>query len=220
MAFVNSLPLSSLKGINRSTHARTHLSFISPQRSPFPFPAKLKMCVTSTGDAKKALLEELMPLNFGRSVIDNPERMQEIEHMIQKIEATNKSLNPCSDPNLFGVWDMVFTTSKGILNVRTPSFLQSTRIVQQFNAEELNGQNAEEVYLGPLKLTNVVNLELKPVSPNRIDVNFVQFVVCGFLKFNVRENKRFTGWLEVTYLDDDMRISRGHLGNVFVLVKK
>ncbi|NEP29276.1 PAP/fibrillin family protein, partial [Moorena sp. SIO3I6] len=28
------------------------------------------------------------------------------------------------------------------------------------------------------------------------------------------------GWLEITYLDDDLRIGRGNQGSVFVLTKK
>jgi hypothetical protein len=30
---------------------------------------------------------------------------------------------------------------------------------------------------------------------------------------------RQSGWLEVTYLDDDLRISRGNQGNLFILGK-
>jgi hypothetical protein len=36
---------------------------------------------------------------------------------------------------------------------------------------------------------------------------------------DIRISREQTGWLEITYLDTDLRIGRGNEGNVFVLQK-
>ncbi|PXF46878.1 putative plastid-lipid-associated protein 4, chloroplastic [Gracilariopsis chorda] len=214
MAFVSAFPPSSLS----SAHGR--LPGISATRPPCLATGQARMSVTAPNTFKQALLEKVHPLNFGRDVADNPAEQLDIEQLARQVEATNKSLSPGTDPNLSGVWDMVYTTSKSILATGSPGFLQSRRIVQEINAAVLKGRNSETFRFGPLQFDNAVNFELNPASEKRFDVNFVEFVLLNFIRVNVRENMRFTGWLEVTYLDEDLRISRGNAGNLFILIKK
>lgn len=169
---------------------------------------------------KQALIDRVSPLNFGRAVADEKVQQDEIEQLIRQVEATNKSISPGTDPNLSGTWDMIYTTSTSILGTGKPSFLQASRIVQEINAAQLTARNAETFQIGPFKFENAVEAKLTPVSSTRFDVNFIKFVVFGIFSVNVENNDRFTGWLDVTYLDEDMRISRGNKGNLFVLVKK
>lgn len=178
------------------------------------------MSVTAPNAFKQALLAKVLPLNFGRDVVDDSDEQLEIEQLTRQVEATNNSLSPGTDANLSGRWDMVYTTSKSILATNLPGFLRSRRIVQEINTAELKGRNCETFKFGPLQFDNAVNFELTPVSEKRFDVNFIEFVLFDFLRFNVRENMQFTGWLEVTYLDEDLRISRGNKGNLFILIKK
>ncbi|CAN8062838.1 unnamed protein product [Agarophyton chilense] len=178
------------------------------------------MSVQAPSGFKEALINLVQPLNFGRAVVNDSDKQQEIEDLVRQVEATNPSLTPGTDSNLSGVWDMIYTTSRSILAVDKPGFLQSSRIVQEINAQELKGCNAETFKFGPIEFVNSVNFELTASSPSRFEVNFVQFVILNLLKINVRDNERFTGWLEVTYLDEKLRISRGNKGNLFVLVKK
>lgn len=51
-----------------------------------------------------------------------------------------------------------------------------------------------------------------------MDVGFTQFRV-GWIPFNV-DPAKFQGVLETTFLDDDVRLSRGDKGNLFVLVRE
>jgi hypothetical protein len=56
-------------------------------------------------------------------------------------------------------------------------------------------------------------------SPN----SFIQQIESGkkflpSLDFGI-ENREQRGWLDITYLDNDMRIGRGNEGSVFVLTK-
>lgn len=169
---------------------------------------------------KQALLEKLEPLDFGRKVVNDKAQQEEIAELIKQVEATNPSKSPGTDPNLTAVWDLIYTTSDSILGTdRLPLFLPD-RIVQELNGEKLTGRNVEYISIGPLRIVSSIDAALKPVSPFRFDVNFLRFNLLGFISINVEKNERFTGWLEVTYLDEDLRISRGNRGNVFVLVKR
>lgn len=210
MAFVTGLPVT---GANRQ---------VVGGKCPTKRPAILatpSMTLASSTVFKDALLEKVGPLNFGRAVADDPKEQAEIEELVRQVEAANKSLTPGSDPNLSGAWKMVYTTARDILAVDKPSFLQGVDIVQAIDAATLSGSNAESLKIGPFTIENKVNFKLEPVSSKRFDVNFVEFVIGGLVKFDVEKNDRFTGWLEVTYLDEDLRISRGNKGNLFVLVK-
>lgn len=194
-----------------------------PTRPAMPIPVPQptwRMNVMSQTVFKDALLARVTPLDFGRTVVDDKKQQEDIENLIRQVEATNPSASPGTDPNLSGVWDMIYTTSTSILGVKSPSFLRSKRIVQELNGVELTARNAEFFKFGPLTVENAVEAKLTPTAPNRFDVNFTRFVIARFIKVNVEKNNRFRGWLEVSYLDEDLRISRGNEGNVFVLVKR
>lgn len=179
------------------------------------------MSIGLTNNAEKdALLETVKPLQFGRSVANDKDQQEEIEVLIRQVESLNKSVTPLTDPSLTGTWEIVYTTSSSILRSDKPAFMQSTQIRQDLNISKLTGRNSEIFQLGPLQLTNAVEAALTPVSVNRVNVKFLRFSIFGLFKIDVEKSKKFRGWLEVTYLDDDLRISRGNMGNVFVLVKK
>ena len=56
------------------------------------------------------------------------------------------------------------------------------------------------------------------MTKNTVKVQFKEFSV-GPISFKP-EGDKFRGELSVSYLDDDMRISRGDLGNAFVLLRE
>ena len=112
---------------------------------------------------------------------------------------------------------MVFTTSESILGTRRMRpFRPRRRILQDINAEKLTAKN-EEWVLGGL-LRNSVRARLEPRDDGAtVDVIFKRFGI-GWLKLPAPKSAR--GVLTTTYLDDEMRISRGDRGNIFVLVKE
>ena len=69
----------------------------------------------------------------------------------------------------------------------------------------------------PLTLTVRVNFTPHAPDPRRINVKFDSFAIGRkFLDLPLGILGP-TGWLRTTYIDDDMRITRGHKGSVFVL---
>lgn len=55
------------------------------------------------------------------------------------------------------------------------------------------------------------------VRSNTVGVKFNKFIILGLIRVKAPEKAR--GILQVTYLDDDLRLSRGDRGNLFVLRK-
>lgn len=223
MAFITALSLTSVSKFTAaqvcplSRNSKHALSLTRPSHSPVH--VATPMMVNSLAVYKTALLEKVLPLNFGRSVADIPREQAEIEELARQVESTNKSSNPSADPNLSAKWNMVYTTSTSILRIGLPKFLQPVKIIQYIDAAKLYAKNEEVFKIGPFEFSNAVEAKLKPLSNSNFSVNFVQFILFQTFKFNVENNPRFRGALDITYLDEDLRISRGDKGNLFVLVK-
>lgn len=61
-----------------------------------------------------------------------------------------------------------------------------------------------------------MDAELTPVSRSVVAVRFLQFSVFrGLIKFNAPDTAR--GSLDTTFLDEELRVSRGDKGNLFIL---
>mmetsp|Transcript_19900 Transcript_19900/g.46456 ORF Transcript_19900/g.46456 Transcript_19900/m.46456 type:complete len:208 (+) Transcript_19900:215-838(+) len=120
-----------------------------------------------------------------------------------------------SNPLLQGNWLMVWTTSNSIAGKTRPAFLQTQTPPEQFlDVENGIAVNAETIW----GIRNMVGADIAPESKNKVKVQFREFCV-GPIKYQPDPGK-FQGELSVTYLDEDMRISRGDLGNCFVLLRE
>ncbi len=60
-----------------------------------------------------------------------------------------------------------------------------------------------------------VMAELKPETKSRVGVQFKQFKILGLIPITAPESAK--GKLDTTYLDEELRVSRGDKGNLFVL---
>lgn len=177
------------------------------------------MAMVGVNPFRSALLEALHPLNFGRTIANNPSAQEEIDKLIQQVEATYPPTNVATDPNLSGDWRLLYTTSITVLRANAPAVFRPAETFQLIDVGKLFARNKEVLQFGPLKLTNAVQAKLKQLSDRKFEVKFTKLIVLGLFRFDVEQNERFKGYLEITYLDDNLRISRGDKGNVFVLVK-
>lgn len=124
---------------------------------------------------------------------------------------------PCNDvlvPRLVpgaGQWELLYTTSDSILGMSKPAFLRpSGPIYQVIDAKALTARNKETA-----PLFNQVSAELIPESDSKVKVQFKEFKILGLVP--IKAPPSAVGELAVTYLDDELRVSRGNRGNLFVL---
>jgi PAP_fibrillin len=193
--------------------------------------------------SKKAeLLEAIAGKNRGllANEIDNARVLS----AIQQLEDINPTLKPLEAKELLnGDWRLLYTTSKGILGLDRFPLFKLGQIYQCIRVSEAKVYNIAEI-LGLPMLEGLVSVaaSFDPVSDRRINVIFERSII-GLQRFlsyktpakmiqQIESGKKFLpidfkidrgeqkGWLETTYLDQDMRIGRGNEGNVFVLTKE
>ncbi len=193
--------------------------------------------------SKKAeLLEAIAGKNRGllASEIDNARVLS----AIQQLEDTNPTKKPLEAKDLLnGDWRLLYTTSKGILGLDRFPLFKLGQIYQCIRVSEAKVYNIAEI-IGLPMLEGLVSVaaSFDPVSDRRVNVIFERSII-GLQRFlgyktpakliqQIESGKKFLpidfkidrgeqqGWLETTYLDQDMRIGRGNEGNVFVLTKE
>ena len=193
--------------------------------------------------SKKAeLLEAIAGKNRGllANEIDNVRVLS----AIQQLEDTNPTKQPLAAKDLLnGDWRLLYTTSKGILGLDRFPLFKMGQIYQCIRVSEAKVYNIAEIVGLPM-LEGLVSVAatFEPVSESRVNVIFERSII-GLQRFlsydtpakliqQIESGKKFLpldfkidrgdqkGWLDTTYLDEDMRVGRGNEGNVFVLTKE
>jgi len=190
---------------------------------------------------KASLLEAISGKN--RGLLATGADKQAILSAIAQLEDRNPTCRPVEASNLLeGDWRLIYTDSRGILGIDQVPFLNLGQVYQCIRVAELKVYNIAEVYGLPL-LEGLVSVaaRFKPVSERRVEVKFERSIIglrriIGYqspssfiqqieagqkfpaIDFNI-QNRDQQGWLDITYLDEDLRIGRGNEGSVFVLTK-
>ena len=190
---------------------------------------------------KSALLETIAGKN--RGLLATELQKQAILSAIAQLEDRNPTPRPIEALDLLeGDWRLIYTTSRGILGIDQVPFLKLGQVYQSIRALEAKIYNIAEVYGVPF-LESIVSVaaRFKPVSDQRVDVKFERSILglqrlisyqtpdhfihqiesgqkFAAIDFSL-DNRDQQGWLDTTYLDEDMRIGRGNEGSIFVLTK-
>jgi hypothetical protein len=193
--------------------------------------------------SKKAeLLEAIAGKNRGllANEIDNVRVLS----AIQQLEDTNPTTQPVEAKDLLnGDWRVLYTTSKSILGLDRFPLFKLGQIYQCIRVSEAKVYNIAEI-IGLPMLEGLVSVAatFEPVSERRVNVIFERSIIGlqrlfgynspGQFIQQIESGKKFLpldfkidrgdqkGWLDITYLDQDMRIGRGNEGNIFVLTKE
>mmetsp|Transcript_31103 Transcript_31103/g.35715 ORF Transcript_31103/g.35715 Transcript_31103/m.35715 type:complete len:228 (-) Transcript_31103:41-724(-) len=122
------------------------------------------------------------------------------------------------NPLLSGNWLMVWTTSDSIAGKSRPKLFRTETPPEQYLDIE-NGRAVNSEYLWGIR--NSVEAVITPETKNKVQVQFQKFSI-GPISYTPGgvDISKFKGELSVTYLDSEMRISRGDKGNAFVLLKE
>ncbi len=190
---------------------------------------------------KSELLEAIAGKN--RGLLATAADKQAILSVIAQLEDRNPTPRPVEAADLLeGDWRLLYTTSRGILGIDQLPLFKLGQVYQCIRTKERKVYNIAELYGLPyLEALVSVAAEFEPVSERRVKVNFkrslsglqrlidyqspsnfIEQIESGkkftALDFTI-ENREQRGWLDITYLDRDLRIGRGNEGSVFVLTK-
>lgn len=163
------------------------------------------------------LKSELLDLcsDTERGLSETPEQRQKIASLFEQLERTNPIRKPLKSDKVNGVWSLQYTTSDSILGRNGSPRVGP--ILQKIDTTNLRAENSETVrYLNVFDVPRKVTANLEPQSDRLTNVKFDRFSV-GPVGFKAPES--FRGYLDVTYLDDQVRLTRGDKGNIFVLTR-
>jgi hypothetical protein len=194
----------------------------------------------SLAEQKLALLRLLEGADRGRKV--SPDQKAQILSHIAALEALNPTPRPTSVPEqLEGNWLTLFTTSTDLLRLAQLPLLTTGEIYQCIRAKAGRVFNVAEIQGSGWLPRGILAVAARfyPASEQRVKVLFERLLVGlqalmsyeieSFLYLLERDPKRIpaikidlgcrkpTGWLDITYLDEDLRIGRGSQGSLFVL---
>jgi len=173
------------------------------------------------GLAKKAMFSALEGANLGRAVLNDSRERRQIEDYIAKVEALNPTPLPVQSELLNGEWKLVYTDSPEILGTQRPfDWLRPTDEIYQAVSLPTGTIENREIIIVPVlgELVNRVRARAWLEPPRRVRVKFEEFQF-GPFRFNAPD-RGSRAYLDVTYLDQHLRISRGNKQHIFVLTKE
>ena len=189
---------------------------------------------------KDDLMRAIAGQNRGLNASDSDKTA--ILSAIARLEDRNPTPRPLEAPALLdGNWRLLYTTSRELLNIDRFPFYNLGEIYQCIRLEDRKIYNIAQLQGLPY-LDGLVSVaaQFTPTSPIRVTVKFQRFVVGLQRAINYRNPNQFInalespqkflaldskiqterqGWLDITYLDETLRIGRGNVGSVFVLTK-
>lgn len=165
----------------------------------------------------KAIKSELLSAarRVNRGLTETPEDKLKIASLFEELEKANTNKNTLANAALNAKWVLEYTTSDSILG--RGSSPKVGPIFQTIDTINLFAENAEVVkYFNIFEVPRKVTAALTPISQSKVAVQFKKFSI-GPISFNAPESAK--GELDVTYVDSELRLSRGDKGNLFVLTK-
>jgi hypothetical protein len=184
-----------------------------------------------------------MIAGVNRGLLTKEQDRVAIQAAIAQLEDRNPTPRPLEATALLeGNWRLLYTTSQELLGLGRFPVLQLGQIYQCIRIREAAIYNIAEFQSVPfLEGIVTVGAQFTPLSEKRVQVQFQRSVIglqrllgyqspsqwVEYLRSHAKvraidfaiETQRRPGWLDVTYLDHDLRIGRGNEGSLFVLTK-
>lgn len=240
-------PLTTNKIRTRTTQrliSAAHLMIRKRRFGDCPF-GPMPIYIARVADQNSGLVEEDTLTHFksqlyqalkgiNRGIFGAPsEKKSEIEELVKQLE----SLNPTPDPTLnlekvAGCWKLVYSTITILGSKRTKlglrDFISLGDFFQTINVAKSKAVNVIKFNARGFKLLDgqlTIEASFKIASRSRVNINFENSTITPDQLMNVfRKNYDLLlgifnpeGWLEITYVDDTMRLGRDDKGNIFIL---
>lgn len=143
------------------------------------------------------------------------EEKMKIEELFNELESSHGQNETLSRKALNAVWKLEYTTSVDLSGQK--GFPRVGPVLQTVNANELSAENKETISVWNLfNFSQRVTAKLIPQTATQVEVQFLRFFV-GPVSFPAPSTAK--GTLNITFVDKDLRLSRGNKGNIFILTR-
>ena len=142
--------------------------------------------------------------------------------MAMELESKSKFNLKRDIKNLRGIWELRWSSSKA-------PFLKSSPLIDNLQILNPSKSNAMNL-LKPRGINRIIGTgivaKLNPLTDIRVGVKFTHagFIGpnLGFTKLNAlaQIKREQNGWLDITYVSNNLRICRGDKGTLFLLIKR
>ncbi|XP_022844615.1 probable plastid-lipid-associated protein 7, chloroplastic isoform X1 [Olea europaea var. sylvestris] len=210
-------------GLNSSVKAAEQSSELVADEKIIPEePAKIK----------RDLYDALQGINRGIFGVTSAKKT-EILKLVELLESQNPNPEPTSClEKVSGSWKLIYSTITILGSKRTKlglrDFISLGDFVQSIDVVEGKAVNAVKFSAKGLNLFNgllTIEASFKIASKSRVDISYLKSEITPEQLMNVfRKNYDLLlcifnpeGWLEITYVDDSLRIGRDDKGNIFIL---
>ena len=153
-------------------------------------------------------------------LLSSPNRVK-IKNMAEELEKESRFTISSDIEKLKGIWELRWSSSKAPFLNYSP-LVDNLQILDPLN---LNGLNL----LKPRGINSIIGTgivaKLSSLNEKKIGVSFTHAGIIGpyigIRKINAltKIKKEQKGWLEITFLSNDLRICRGDKGTLFILRK-
>ncbi|CAL9000879.1 unnamed protein product [Prunus brigantina] len=183
-------------------------------------------------EIKTELYQALEGINRGIFGVPSAKKA-EIEALVKQLESQNPTPDPILNlEKMGGCWKLVYSTITILGSKRTKlglrDFISLGDFLQNINVAEGQAVNVIKFDVRGLNLFNgrlTIEASFKQASKSRVDIKYDNSTITPVQLMNVfRKNYHLLlgifnpeGWLEITYLDETMRIGRDDKGNIFIL---
>ena len=154
-------------------------------------------------------------------LIEKP-NSNDILSMAMKLESYSKFNLKRDIKKLKGIWELRWSSSKS-------PFLKYSPLIDNLQILNPSKSNAMNL-LKPRGINGIIGTgivaRLNPINNIRVGVKFTHagFIGpdVGFTKLNAlaKIKKEQSGWLDITYLSNNLRICRGDKGTLFLLIRR
>ncbi|KAL8133071.1 fibrillin-5, chloroplastic [Apium graveolens] len=181
----------------------------------------------------KAELSDILQ-GVNRGIFGVPtEKKSEIENFVKLLESQNPTPDPTQNlEKVAGCWKLLYSTIRILGSKRTKlglrDFIGLADFLQIIDVAEGKAVNVIKFNARGLNLLNgklTIEATFKVASKSRVDISYRNSTITPDQLMNLfRKNYDILlgifnpeGWLEITYVDDMLRIGRDDKGNIFIL---
>ncbi|KAL5705614.1 Fibrillin protein 5 [Ranunculus cassubicifolius] len=181
---------------------------------------------------KAAIYQAIKGINRGIFGIPSPQKF-EIEDLVKLLESQNPTLHPTENlDKVKGCWKLIYSTITILGSKRTKlglrDFITLGSFYQNIDIDKGKAVNVIEFNARGLKMLNgklIIEATFSIASKSRVDIKYESSTIVPDQLMNVFQKNydillgifNPDGWLEISYVDESIRIGRDDKGNIFIL---